>query len=142
MSFEQAAAMQEQLHSTCQALARMQQELANKAITAQQHHHEALQQTVATVQHTHERAEQLRNEQARHVEIQGTFHQAIDPKFPTLRSKYMKKAEWLQELEEREAFITSRNQIQSCTLNLPCQVKKAIFMMSNLLQLGQNSNNS
>ena len=50
MSSEQAAAMLEQLHSTCQALAQMQQELANQVITARQHHQEVLQQTVATVQ--------------------------------------------------------------------------------------------
>ena len=43
MSSEQAA-MLEQLHSACQALARMQQEVANQAITAQQHHQETLQQ--------------------------------------------------------------------------------------------------
>ena len=49
MSSEQAEAMLEQLHSTCQALERMQQELANQAHTARQHHHEDLQQTVATV---------------------------------------------------------------------------------------------
>ena len=85
--------MLKQLHSTWQAFARMQQELSNQAITARQHHQEALQQTEATVQHTYELAEQLQNKQARPVEIQGTFHQAVDPKFPTLRSKYMTVAE-------------------------------------------------
>ena len=82
MSSEQAAAMIEQLHSTCQALTSMQQELANQAATARQQHQETLQQTLTIAQHTNELAQQLRaNQQVGPLEIQGTFHQAVDPNF-------------------------------------------------------------
>ena len=82
MSSEQAAAMIEQLHSTCQALTSMQQELANQAATARQQHQETLQQTLTIAQHTNELAQQLRaNQQVGPLEIQGIFHQAVDPNF-------------------------------------------------------------
>ena len=82
MSSEQAAAMIEQLHSTCQALTSMQQELANQAATARQQHQETLQQTPTIAQHTNELAQQLRaNQQVGPLEIQGIFHQAVDPNF-------------------------------------------------------------
>ena len=49
-----------------------------------------LQQTLTTAQHTNKRAQQLRaNQQVGHVEIQGTFHQALDPKFKTFRLMIM-----------------------------------------------------
>ena len=90
MSSEQATAMIEQLHSTCQALAHMQQELANQAATARQQHQETLQQTLTTAQNTNELAQQMQaNQQVGPMEIQGTFHQAVDPKFPIFRSKYI-----------------------------------------------------
>ena len=54
MSSQQAAAMMEQLHSTC-----MQQEPANQATTARQQHQERLQQTLTTAKHTNELAQQL-----------------------------------------------------------------------------------
>ena len=86
MSSEQAAAMIEKLHSTCQALVHMQQELANQVSTSRQLHQETLQQALTNAQNTHDIAQQLRaNQQVGPVEIQGTFHQAVDPKFPTFR---------------------------------------------------------
>ena len=95
MSSEQATSMIEQLHSTCQALAHMQQELANQAATARLQHQETLQQTLTTAQNTNELAQQIReNQHVGPVEIQGTFHQAVDPKFTTFRSKYMTIVEW------------------------------------------------
>ena len=76
MSSEQAASMIEQLHSTCQAPARLQQELANLVSTYRQLHQETLQQALTNTQNTHDIAQQLRaNQQVGPVEIQGTFHQ-------------------------------------------------------------------
>ena len=124
MSSEQAAAMMEQLHSTCQALARMQQELANQATASRQQHQETLQQTLTTAQHTNELAQQLpANQQVGPVEIQGTFHQAVDPKFPTFRSKYMTIAEWIQEIDERAALhnLTEPNKVMYAKLAMPSQ---------------------
>ena len=95
MSSQQAAAMMEQLHSTC-----MQQEPANQATTARQQHQERLQQTLTTAKHTNELAQQLRaKKNVGPVEIHGTFHQAVDPKFPTFQSKYMNIANGSKKLK-------------------------------------------
>ena len=55
------------------------------------------------------------------VEIQGTFHQAVDHKFPTFRSKYMTIAEWLQELDKRAALhnLTEPNKVMYAKLAMP-----------------------
>ena len=124
MSSEQTAAMMEQLRSTCQALARMQQELANQAMTARQQHQETLQQTLSTAKHTNELAQKLRaNQQVGPVEIQSTFHQAVDPKFSTFRSKCMTIAEWIQEIDKRAALhnLTEPNKVMYAKLAMPSQ---------------------
>ena len=91
--------MLKQLHSTCQALACMEQELANQASSSRQQHQETLQQALTNAQNTHDIAQQLlANQQVGPVDIQGTFHQAVDPKCLTFRSKYMTNAEWIQEI--------------------------------------------
>ena len=55
------------------------------------------------------------------VEIQGTFHQAVDHKFPTFRSEYMTIAEWLQELDKRAALhnLTEPNKVMYAKLAMP-----------------------
>ena len=103
----------------------MQQELSDQATTArQQQQQQTLQQTLTTAQYTNELAQQLRaNQQIGPVEIQGTFHQAGDPKFPTFRSKYMTIAEWLQELQELAALhnLTEPNKVVYAKLAMPSQ---------------------
>ena len=110
MASEQAAAMLEQLHSTCQALARMQQELANQTSASRQQHQETMQQALTNAQNTHDTAQQLRtNKQVGPVEIQGTFHQAVYHKFPTFRSKYMTIANGSKKLMNAQHYTISRN---------------------------------
>ena len=91
---------------------------------SRQQHQETLQQTLTTAQNTNKLAHQMRvNQQVGPVEIQSTFHQAVDPKFPTFRSKYMTITEWLPELEERAALhnLAEPNKVMYAKLAIPSQ---------------------
>ena len=71
------------------------------------------------MQHTREPAEPLRHNQARPVEIQGTFN----PKYRTFRLNYITIAYWLQEIKERAALHTfmEPNNVTYAELAMPSQ---------------------
>ena len=78
-------------------------------------------------------AQQLRAvQQVGPVEIQGTFYEAVNPQFPTFRSKYMTIAELIKKLTNLQHYTILPNQIKQCMQISLCQVKKAIFMTLNL----------